>query len=361
MAKQIGYAVAGLGDLTHQGVLPAFVNAADNSRLVAVIATDRAHAESVAQPFRAAAYPLDEFRHCLQRDDVHAVYIALANSLHSDYSVEAARAGVHVLCEKPMAVMADECRRMIRTAQTNRVKLMVGYRLRFHPAHAKMLELVRDGAVGTPKTISSEYTTRADGGGDDPRLQRRLGGGTVYDLGATCIHAARALFGTEPAQVMAMTARSARHHGGDVDESTVALIRFPEERLAHLHTSFGEEPAAVLRVFGDGGWIELDQAYRHDATATLAVNRHGKRETFSFDPSDQFAADISYFSSCILQDRPPEPSGVDGLQDVRLIEAIYRSARDGRPVTLPRLARPEVAPTAEPETRKVLLERRQAG
>jgi predicted dehydrogenase len=360
MAKQIGYAVAGLGDLTQSGVLPAFANTADNSRLVAVIAPDRAHAQSVAHDFRAAAYPLEEFRQCLERDDVNAVYLALANSLHCDYAVEAARAGVHVLCEKPMAVMADECRRMIRTAQTNRVKLMVAYRLRSHPAHAKTLELVREGAIGTPKTISSEFTTRADDT-EDPRLQRRLGGGTLYDLGATCIHAARTLFGTEPAQVMAMTARSPRGHGGDVDESAVALIRFPDERLAHLHTSFGEEPGAVLRIFGEDGWIELDPAYRHDATVTLALCRRGKHETLSFDPSDQFASDISYFSSCILQDRAPEPSGIEGLQDVRLVEAIYRSARDGRPVTLPRLARPETASTSEPELRKSLLARRQAG
>jgi predicted dehydrogenase len=360
MAKQIGYAVVGLGDLAQRGVLPAFANATDNSRLAAVIASDHAQAQSVGQEYHAAAYPLDEFRHCLQREDVNAVYIALPNALHCDYAVEAARAGVHVLCEKPMAIMADECRRMIRTAQTNRVKLMVAYHLRFHPAHAKTLDLLREGRIGTPKTVSAEYTTRADDA-DDPRLQRRLGGGTLYDLGVTCIHAARALFGTEPAQVMAMTARGARRHGGDVDESATALIRFPDDRLAHMHTSFGEEQAAVLRVFGEDGWIELDHAYRHDAMVTLALCRRGQRETLSFEPGDQLAAEISYFSSCILQDRAPEPSGIDGLQDVRLVEAIYRSARDGRPVTLPRPGRPEASPAAEPDTRRPLLDRRQAG
>jgi predicted dehydrogenase len=360
MAKQIGYAVAGLDDLTQRGVLPAFARASDNSRLTAVIAADRAHAQSVAQEFHAVAYAQEEFRQCLQRDDVNAVYLALPNSLHCDYAVEAARAGVHVLCEKPMAVMADECRRMIRTAQTNHVKLMVAYRLRFHPAHVKTLELVRAGAIGTPKAISSEYTTRTDDA-DDPRLQRRMGGGTLYDLGVTCIHAARTLFGAEPAQVMGMTTRATRRHGGDVDDSAMGLIRFPDERLAHLHTSFGEEPRAVLRVFGEDGWIELHQAFRHDATATLALCRRGERETLSFEPEDQFAADLAYFSGCILHDRAPEPSGIDGLQDVRLVEAIYRSARDGRPVTLPRLARPEPTRTVEPEVGRDLLDRRQAG
>ena len=360
MAKQIGYAVVGLGDVAQRGVLPALARAAENSRLVAVVAGDRARAQTIAQEHRAAAYHFDEFRQCLQRDDVNAVYLALPTSLHCDYAVEAARAGVHVLCEKPMAVMADECRRMIRTAQTNRVKLMIAYRLQFHPAHARALELVRGGAIGTPKTISTDFTTRIEDP-EDPRLQRRLGGGSVYDLGVSSIHAARALFGSEPAQVMAMTARTSRRYGGDVDEGTVALIRFPDERLAHLHTSFGEEPTAALQIFGEEGRIQLDNAYLHDVPVTLEVQRRGQREALAFEPTDQFAAEISYFSSCVLQDRQPEPSGIEGLQDVRLVEAIYRSARDGRPVTLPRLARQEAVPATTPEAGRTLLDRRQAG
>jgi glucose-fructose oxidoreductase len=360
MAKQIGYAVVGLGDVAQHGVLPALARVTENSRLVAVVAGDRARAQTVAQEFRAAAYHYDEFRQCLQRDDVNAVYLALPASMHCDYAVEAARSGVHVLCEKPMAVMADECRRMIRTAQTNRVKLMIAYRLQFHPAHARVLELVRGGAIGAPKTISTDFTTRIEDA-EDPRLQRRLGGGSVYDLGVSCIHTARALLGSEPAQVMAMTARTSRRYGGDVDEGTVALIRFPDERLAHLHTSFGEEPAAALQILGEEGWIQLANAYLHDVPATLQLQCRGRREAMSFEPGDQFAAEISYFSSCIVQDRPPDPSGIAGLQDVRLVEAIYRSARDGRPVTLPRLARPEPVPSAGSEAGRSPLDRRQAG
>jgi glucose-fructose oxidoreductase len=358
MAKQIGYAVVGLGDTVVHGVLPALTRG-ENSRLVAVVAGDRAQAQTLAQELRAAAYHYEEFRQCLQRDDVNTVYLAPPTAMHCDYAVEAARSGVHVLCEKPMAVMADECRRMIRTAQTNRVKLMITYRLQFHPAHAHALELVRGGAIGAPKTISTDFTARIEDP-EDPRLQRRLGGGSVYDLGVSCINAARTLFGSEPAQVMAMTARTSRRYGGDVDEGTVGLIRFPDERLVHLHTSFGEEPRAGLTILGEDGWIQLDGAYRHDVPVTVTVHRRGQPETTTFDPTDQFAAELSYFSNCILQDRPPEPSGIDGLQDVRLVEAIYRSARDGRPVTLPRLARPEAMPATTPELRKALLDRRQA-
>ncbi|HXH83002.1 MAG TPA: Gfo/Idh/MocA family oxidoreductase [Candidatus Tectomicrobia bacterium] len=359
MAKPIGYAVVGLGDLVQRGVLPAFAHAGDTSRLVAIVGADRTRVQTLAQEHRAAAYHVDELRQCVQRDDVNAVYIATPTALRCDYAVEAARAGAHVLCERPMAMMADECRRMIRTCQTNRVKLMIAYRLLFHPAHARALEVVRSGAIGTPKTFSSDVTLRLEDA-EDPRLQRRLGGGTVYDLGVSCVHAARALFGADPAQVMAMTARATRRYGGDVDDGAVALIRFPDERLAHFHTSFGEAPTSVLTLLGEEGWLRLTNAYRHDVPVTLEVVRHGRHEESVFEPTDQFAADIAYFSTCIQQDRAPEPSGIDGLQDVRVIEAIYRSARDGRPVTLPRIARAEPV-AAEAEARRAVGDRRQAG
>lgn len=359
MAKQIGYAVVGASPWVERALLPAFARAGDETRLAAIVSPDRARAQSLAREHHAAAYPYDEFRQALQRDDVQAVYLALPNALHCDYAVEAARAGAHVLCERPMAVMADECRRMLRTCQTNRVKLMVAYHVQAAPAYAKLLELVRGGAIGAPKTFSSDATIRVQDP-DDVRLQRRLGGGTVYDLGVAAIFVARTVFDAEPAQVMAMTARMTRRYGGDVDESTVALIRFPDDRLAHLHTSFGEEPTSALRVFGDEGVIRITGAYEPQRASTLELVRGGRRDEMTLEPADVFAAELAHFSEAVLRDAAPRPSGVDGLTDVRIVEAIYRSARDGRPVTLPRIARMDTPP-AEHDLRKPVADRRQAG
>jgi glucose-fructose oxidoreductase len=266
---------------------------------------------------------------------------------------------MHVICEPPMALVADECRRMIRTCLTNRTKLMLAYRFHFRPATQKALELAGSGEIGLPKTVSSNYTMQID----DPAsacLQRRMGGGTVYYLGVKCINAARSVLGAEPAQVMAMTARPIRRIGGDVDEGAVGLIRFPEERLADFHTSFGEEASAELTIFGEHGSIRLDDAYEPGGETTLEIVKQGERRELRFEPTDAFAATIEYFSDCVIQDRQPQPSGIDGLQDVRLVEAIYRSGRDGRPVTLPRLARVENAP-ASPPLHHVPLDRREAG
>src|ERR671922_641285 len=356
MAKQIGYAVVGAGPLVERALLPAFAHAGGETRLAAIVSADRTRAHTLAQEHHATGYHYDEFRQALQRDDVQAVYLALPNSLHCDYAVEAARAGAHVVCERPMAVMADECRRMLRTCQTNRVKLMVAYHIQAHPAYKKVLELVRGGAIGAPKTFSSDTTIRVHDP-DDVRLQRRLGGGPMYDLGVPAIFVARTLFAAEPAQVMAMTARMTRRYGGDVDESTVALIRFPEDRLTHFHTSFGEEPTAVLTVFGEDGYARLSGAYDASQSSALEIVRGGRREEQTFEASDAHASEIEYFASCIVRDSAPEPSGVEGLQDVRIVEAIYRSARDGRPVTLPRLARVETPVTAEPARKLDVVKR----
>lgn len=358
MAKQIGYAVLGAGELARKTVLPAF-SRTENSRLVAVVSADRAEAQTVAQEFRATPYHFDELRQCLAREDVNAVWITVPNAQHCDYTVEAARAGVHVLCERPMAITADECRRMLRTSQTNRVKLMVAYRLPFQPGPLKAIELVRAGVIGLPKTFSSDFTTKLDDP-DDVRLSRRLGGGTVYDLGVQAVHAARSLFAAEPAQVMAMTARTSRRYGGDVDESAIALVRFPDERLAHVHTSFGEEPVAMFTIYGEDGYLRLTNAYRHTDPMMIQIVRAGRVEELTFEPGDPFGATLTYFSDCVIKDRQPEPSGIDGLQDVRIVEAIYRSARDGRPVTLPRLTRVDTPPGAGEELAKTIAERRQA-
>jgi glucose-fructose oxidoreductase len=140
----------------------------------------------------------------------------------------------------------------------------------------------------------------------------------------------------------------------------VALIRFPDERLAHFHSSFDEEPTSLLTLYGEEGWLRITPAYRHDTEARMLVCRQGRSEEMIFPPTDQFVAELTYFSDCILRDRQPEPSGIEGLQDIRIVEAIYRSARDGRPVTLPRLARVDMPVTTVSETRRLEVVKRRA-
>ncbi|MFO1533967.1 MAG: Gfo/Idh/MocA family protein, partial [Thermoplasmatota archaeon] len=159
-----------------------------------------------------------------------AVYIALPNSLHRQYSVQASQAGVHVLCEKPMAVTEEECLAMSQAARANDTKLMVAYRLHFEKANLEAIRIIQSGRIGEPRLFESAFTLSVREG--DIRLQKELGGGTLYDIGVYCINAVRSLFRDEPEEVFAYTANSGERRFREVEESTGVLMRFPKERLA---------------------------------------------------------------------------------------------------------------------------------
>jgi glucose-fructose oxidoreductase len=145
----IRYAVVGLGHIAQVAVLPAFAHAKKNSRLVALVSDDVRKRNLLGRQYGVGkTFGYDEYDACLQ--EVDAVYIALPNSMHAQYTIPAARAGVHVLCEKPMAVTVEECQSMIDVCRDHRVKLMIAYRLHFEEINLAGVDLVRKGRIGTP-------------------------------------------------------------------------------------------------------------------------------------------------------------------------------------------------------------------
>ena len=268
--------------------------------------------------------------------DVDAVYIALPNSMHADYTIRAAKAGVHVLCEKPMAVTAADCRRMIEACRRADVKLMVAYRLHFEALNLSAIETARRGQLGDLKYFNSTFSMRVRRG--DIRTKQAYGGGTLYDIGVYCINAARNLFRAEPTHVWAMSGTSGTKFLSEVDETTAATLRFPGGRLASFVTSFNAADVASYRLVGTKGHVRLDPAYEYAEGLELAATIDGRTRRRATGKRDQFAAELLHFSDCILKDRAPEPSGEEGLQDVRIVQALYESARTGRVVRLPPFA-----------------------
>ena len=169
-----------------------------------------------------AAIGTNDYDACLEQVD--AVYIALPNSMHAEYAIRAAKAGVHVLCEKPMAVTADECEQMIEACRENEVRLMIAYRLHFEEVNLKAVDLVRRRRIGEPKFFNSSFSMIVKP--NNIRTQSELGGGTLYDIGVYCINAARYLFRAEPKEVMAVSVNTGKNGLEDIDESTGALLRF---------------------------------------------------------------------------------------------------------------------------------------
>jgi glucose-fructose oxidoreductase len=156
-AGTVRYAVVGLGHIAQVAVLPAFAHARRNSRLAALVSDDAAKLRSMSRKYGVRnTFSYDDFDAALEQVD--AVYIALPNSMHAEYTERAAAAGVHVLCEKPMAVTADECERMIDACRENNVKLMIAYRLHFEEINLQVIDLVRRGRIGEPKFFNSSFS-----------------------------------------------------------------------------------------------------------------------------------------------------------------------------------------------------------
>lgn len=333
MNRKVRYAVAGLGHISKVAVLPAFAHAQENSDLRALISSDPAKLKELSQSYHVPlTYSYDQYQECLQSGEVDAVYIALPNSMHCEYSVAAARAGIHVLCEKPMAVTEEECERMILAARHGQVRLMIANRLEFDSSHQEAVKIVRSGQLGTPRIFNSVFTLQVKAG--NVRLDGKLTGGSLYDIGIYCINAARHLFDDEPNEVLALNASMDDPRFAQVAETTSAVLRFSNGRLATFICSFGAAREAVYEVVGTQGILRSDPAYQRAGVATLSLTIDGKKQDLAFTHQDQFAQELTEFSDCVLQGRDPLASGEDGLADVRIIEALLRSAETGQPVKL---------------------------
>jgi glucose-fructose oxidoreductase len=248
--------------------------------------------------------------------------------MHCDYAVRAAQAGVHVLVEKPMAVTEEECERMARAARDSGVKLMVAYRLHFERANLEAIEVARSGRIGEARLFSSTFTMHVVPG--NIRVKSALGGGVLYDIGIYCINAARGLFRDEPVEARAATSGSI----GEVEESVSCILRFPNERIAAFTCSFGAADVSEYRVVGSKGDLAVEPAYEYAMALQHRLTLDGEVKERRFAKRDQFAPELLYFSDCVLRNQDPEPSAEEGLADVRIIRALYRSAEAGQPVEL---------------------------
>jgi predicted dehydrogenase len=353
--RKIRYAVVGLGHIAQVAVLPAFKHAKENSTLAALVSGDERKLKSLGKKYGAKdLFTYKQYEACLQSGLIDAVYIALPNHLHREYAEMAAKNGIHVLCEKPMALNSAECASMIAAATEHDVKLMIAYRLHFEKANLEAIRIAKSGKLGDVRSFDSTFSFQVKD--RNIRVRKESGGGTVPDIGVYCINAARAVFGAEPVEVVAFSTKGADKRFTEVDEMTAAIIRFPEGRLATFTSSFNTEYSARYDILGTKGRLRVEPAYGYDEPIRHELTARGMTTTRKFSKRDQFGPELLYFSKCILEDRDPEPSGVEGMADVRIIEAIYRSARKGMPVRLAPLERDQAPSPRNEITRPPIRE-----
>jgi predicted dehydrogenase len=348
--RKIRYAVVGLGHIAQVAILPAFAQAGQNSTLAALVSDDAQKLRKLARRYgirHVCGY--GEADELLKSGEIDAVYITLPHSMHREYTERAARAGLHVLCEKPMAVTSEDCQRMIDVTRENRVRLMIAYRLHFERGNLEAAAMAHSGTLGDLRFFSSNFSMQV--APENFRSNRKLGGGPLYDIGIYCINAARAAFAAEPTEVLATTLTRRDQRFREIPETVSVVMKFPQQRIASFTCSFGGADRSAYEIVGTKGSITLDPAYEY-AQGVEYVLRLGKRKREKrYEKSDQFSPEILYFSDCILRDFEPEPSGEEGIADIRVIEALNRSIETGRWVT-PELSQRRRRPTLRQEIRR---------
>jgi glucose-fructose oxidoreductase len=336
----VRFAVVGQGHFAQAAILPAFASA-DGCALAALVSGDEEKREELARRYRVpATLGYDEYERFLRSGAVDAVYIATPNDLHAELVLGAARAGVHVLCEKPLADDVLTAERIERACREARVKLMVGYRLHFEAGNLAAIERCQRGDLGRLRFFSSTIALEVQE--DNIRTKWARGGGPLLDLGVYCVNAARNLFRAEPARVLAAaTTRPGDRRFFEIDEQVAATLTFPDERIAQLVCSFGAYDHSSFTVVGEKGLLRLEPAYDYTTDIVLETQVEGKKPARKvFERRDQIAAELVYFARCVRDDAEPEPSGAEGVADLRVLDAIARSLRSGRAEPVAALERP---------------------
>lgn len=336
IAKKIRYAVVGLGHIAQTAMIPAFKNAQKNSELRALVSDDPKKLKVLAKKYKipeSNCFSYADYDELLKSNIVDAVYIATPNTMHRQFADPAIENGLHVLCEKPLTNNVADCLELERLTNQYKVKFMTAYRLHFDIANLEAIKIAKRGDLGNLRIFNSTFTMQVKDK-DNIRLQKETGGGPIWDIGIYCINAARYLFKAEPTEVYATKMSGDDSRFSEVDEMFSVVMKFPNARVASFTCSFGASDISEYTLVGTKGSLCLDNAYDYALPMSLHITKNEKTKVKKYKKHDQFAPELLYFSDCILKNKIPEPGLKEGLIDVEIIEAILRSAEQGRTITL---------------------------
>lgn len=339
-AKKIGFAIVGIGDLALAQVLPAFANS-KYAKPVALVSGHLDKAKKVAMQYsinEKNIYNYQNFDDIKNNDEIDVVYIILPNNMHHEFVLRTAKAGKHVLCEKPMAMNPKECEEMITACEKANRKLMIAYRMQYEPNAAQCRQWVQSKEYGTVKLLEF-YNGQDNGDPNQWRLKKSYGGGSMMDVGIYCLNTCRYLLGEEPDAVFATTHSTAGDERfKEVDESMLFQLYFPSGVKASCVTTLGAHQSRRYRVYTDKGtWFGMDPAFDYKGVRTELSQAKGKLEWRSnptLEEKNQFALELDHMASCVYDNKKPFTPGEEGLQDQRIIEALFQSAKEGKIIKL---------------------------
>ena len=336
ITPRVGFAVVGLGAIAQSSVLPCFARS-KKAALAGLVGRDKKQAGRLARKYKVHAfYGANEYSACLANPEIAAVYVATPPGEHAKLAIQAADAGKHVLCEKPLAARLEQSAQMVEACRRNGVLLMTAYRKHFEPSCLFLKELVQNGDLGRIDVIHTAFSELHSPGVSLPWLldSNMAGGGPLTDLGVYCVNTTRWLLDEDPASV---TARGWAHDTvrfWDVEEGISFRLQFPSGTVVQGSSSYGAVLSSLVFVQGTKGWVSLTPAFPFDEERRL-TGKIGKRWIERrFRIIDEFRLEVDAFASAIRNKRNIQADGVQGHRDMIILNAIYESARKQQPVLI---------------------------
>jgi len=318
MTEQINWGILGCARIARRAVIAA-IQRSKQARLGAIASRDREKAERWRAEFDIPrAY--DNYDQLLADPAIEAVYIPLPNELHKPWTLAAAAAGKHVLCDKPLGCDAREAEEMVAACHRHAVLLLEGFMWRHHPRTTRVVELVQSGTIGSLRFVRASFSLPIDS--DDWRLDAKRGGGALWDVGCYGVNLCRLLCG-EPMSINA----SARWWHTGVDMTLAATLAFPDGIIGQIDCSFEQPFRCHCEIVGTTGVIEMPHAFLPPDPADILLRRGEDVEQLRIAPANQYTEMVDYFSGLILTHGSLAPPGEDGLANMRVLDKIRHSAR----------------------------------
>jgi predicted dehydrogenase len=344
-SERVGFAVVGLGRLSLEQILPAF-GECKHAWLIALVSGTPDKLKATAAHYDVPEknlYSYETYDRLRDNPEVEIIYIVLPNSMHREYTVRGAQAGKHILCEKPMATTVKECEEMITACRGADRKLMIAYRMQYEPYNREIIRMARAAELGALQSFTSE-NCQTQGDPTQWRLKKAMaGGGALPDIGLYCLNASRYITGEEPIGIIGHTySTPGDPRFREVEEAVAFTLQFPNGAVANCFTSYGAHRSQRYRVGFADGWIDLDPAYPYQGQRMrVAKKASAQAEEIAerqLEQKNQFALEMDHMAQCVRQNRPPRTPGEEGMQDHRIMAAIYESAREGKLIKFPPVA-----------------------
>ncbi|WP_375448083.1 Gfo/Idh/MocA family protein [uncultured Fibrella sp.] len=355
MDQRVGYALVGLGHLTLEEILPAFAQC-KKSKPVALVSGSPEKLQKVAQQYgikASSCYSYEQYDRLKDNPEVQAIYIVLPNSMHAEYTIRGAQAGKHILCEKPMASSSQQAQAMIDACNRAGRKLMVAYRIQYEPNNRMIRDMVRSKQYGAPKFVESFNCQSSANPQHWRHIKALAGGGSLPDIGLYCLNTTRFILGEEPSEVFGYQYSTPGNPlFREVEEVMSWQMRFPSGVIANCAAHYNVHESRRYRVLTERGWMGLDPAFSYTGLKMETAHADGmveRKETPILEQKNQFATEIDHFSACITTNKQPFTPGEEGLQDHKIMEAIYQSASEGRPVKLASVSKKDAFRGPEPD------------